>query len=200
MPGEYPNAICIFCAHRTSHEAYVWPVVGTRASPLCGGGSPEIAARWSAIHCPPAGLHAQDDSARSARVNHYGRTRYPTATTFLVLADGGGSHSARHLVFKAELQRLGDTLKVTIRMAHDPYCSKWNPVEHRVSPHFTRTMQGAILTSQQQTKILLERAGVILADQVKNLDWQARDAEFICTLPDMVMREVLQKIGLLLTE
>jgi len=42
--------------------------------------------------------------------------------------------------------------------------------------------------------------GVILADQVKSLDWQARDAEFIGTLPAMVTREVLQKIGLLLTE
>lgn len=43
-------------------------------------------------------------------------------------------------------------------------------------------------------------SGVILADQVKSLDWQARAVEFICTLPDAVTREVLQKIGLLLAE
>jgi mRNA interferase MazF len=42
--------------------------------------------------------------------------------------------------------------------------------------------------------------GVILADQVKSLDWQARDAEFIGALPATVTREVLQKIGLLLAE
>jgi mRNA interferase MazF len=42
--------------------------------------------------------------------------------------------------------------------------------------------------------------GVILADQVKSLDWQARDVEFIGTLPPGVTREILQKIGLLLTE
>jgi len=42
--------------------------------------------------------------------------------------------------------------------------------------------------------------GVILADQVKSLDWQARAVEFICALPDAVTREVLQKIGLLLAE
>ena len=42
--------------------------------------------------------------------------------------------------------------------------------------------------------------GVILADQVKSLDWQARDVEFICALPVAVTREMLQKIGLLLTE
>ncbi len=43
-------------------------------------------------------------------------------------------------------------------------------------------------------------SGVILADQVKSLDWQARAVEFICALPATVMREVLQKIGLLLAE
>lgn len=43
-------------------------------------------------------------------------------------------------------------------------------------------------------------SGVILADQVKSLDWQARAVEFICALPDTVTQEVLQKIGLLLAE
>lgn len=42
--------------------------------------------------------------------------------------------------------------------------------------------------------------GVVLADQVKSLDWGARNAEFICTLPTMVTGEILQKIGLLLAE
>lgn len=42
--------------------------------------------------------------------------------------------------------------------------------------------------------------GVILADQVKSLDWRAREVEFICALPDAVTREVLQKISLLLAE
>lgn len=43
-------------------------------------------------------------------------------------------------------------------------------------------------------------SGVILADQVKSLDWQARAVEFICALPDAATREVLQKLGLLLAE
>ncbi len=41
-------------------------------------------------------------------------------------------------------------------------------------------------------------SGVILADQVKSLDWRARNAEAICTLPQRVLSEVLQRIGLLL--
>jgi mRNA interferase MazF len=40
--------------------------------------------------------------------------------------------------------------------------------------------------------------GVILADQVKSLDWAARDAELLCVLPAGTMREVLQKLGTLL--
>jgi len=41
--------------------------------------------------------------------------------------------------------------------------------------------------------------GAILADQVKSLDWRARKAELICTLPATTMIEVLGKLGTLLS-
>jgi mRNA interferase MazF len=41
-------------------------------------------------------------------------------------------------------------------------------------------------------------AGVVLADQVKNLDWRVRKAEFICKLPQETTNEVLEKLGTLL--
>ena len=44
----------------------------------------------------------------------------------------------------------------------------------------------------------LTASGVILADQVKSLDWRAREAEWICTLPAATMNEVLQKVSALL--
>ncbi len=37
--------------------------------------------------------------------------------------------------------------------------------------------------------------GAILADQVKSLDWRARQAELIDTLPDITITEVLQKLN-----
>jgi mRNA interferase MazF len=40
--------------------------------------------------------------------------------------------------------------------------------------------------------------GAILSDQVKSLDWRARNIEFICTLPEDTISEVLQKLGALL--
>jgi len=41
-------------------------------------------------------------------------------------------------------------------------------------------------------------SGAVLADQVKSLDWQARNAELICALPPETVTEVLQKLGTLL--
>ncbi len=40
--------------------------------------------------------------------------------------------------------------------------------------------------------------GVILADQVKSLDWRIRQAEFICKLPRETTVDVLEKLGALL--
>jgi mRNA interferase MazF len=44
----------------------------------------------------------------------------------------------------------------------------------------------------------LKVGGVILADQVKSLDWRVREAEKIGQLPAHTVNEVLQKLGLLL--
>ncbi len=44
----------------------------------------------------------------------------------------------------------------------------------------------------------LEIDGVILADQIKNLDWKIRNAEFISKLPDIALSETLNKINVLI--
>ena len=40
-------------------------------------------------------------------------------------------------------------------------------------------------------------AGVVLADQVKSLDWQARKAARICPLPENVVAQVLRRFNAL---
>jgi len=40
--------------------------------------------------------------------------------------------------------------------------------------------------------------GVILADQIRNLDWNVRKASFIAKAPESILEEVLEKIQLLL--
>ena len=44
----------------------------------------------------------------------------------------------------------------------------------------------------------LEASGVVLADQVKNLDWRARKASLCCRVPEETIRDVLAKLGTLL--
>ena len=44
----------------------------------------------------------------------------------------------------------------------------------------------------------LEIKGVILADQIKNLDWKTRKAEFICKLPKTAVAETINKINVLI--
>jgi mRNA interferase MazF len=41
-------------------------------------------------------------------------------------------------------------------------------------------------------------SGAILADQVKSLDWKARNADFLERVPEPVLREVLLKLGTLI--
>jgi len=40
--------------------------------------------------------------------------------------------------------------------------------------------------------------GVILADQIRNLAWRARKAEFITHIPRNILEEILEKIAVLL--
>jgi len=44
----------------------------------------------------------------------------------------------------------------------------------------------------------LEIKGVILADQIKSLDWQARNAMLIYKLPDEIFEEVIVKLRTLI--
>lgn len=45
----------------------------------------------------------------------------------------------------------------------------------------------------------LEIEGVALADQLRSLDWRAREAEFIGRAPEYVVKEIVGKVQALLT-
>jgi hypothetical protein len=62
-----------------------------------------------------------------------GKARYPHAHELLITADGGGSNGYRTRLWKTELQKLANDLKLTIRVCHfPPGTSKWNKIEHRM--------------------------------------------------------------------
>lgn len=73
---------------------------------------------------------------------------YPIAKCILILCDGGGSNSNAHYIFKEDLEKTALELGVDIRIAHyPPYCSKWNPIEHRLFPFVSKELRGANYTS-----------------------------------------------------
>jgi hypothetical protein len=81
---------------------------------------------------------------------------YPQAEEILLLMDGGGSNSCLHYIVKEDLQKLANELKMKITVAHyPPYCSKYNPIEHRLFPHLQRSWEGVVFTNYE---IIKERA------------------------------------------
>lgn len=89
----------------------------------------------------------------------HGHQHYPDARRLLLLCDGGGSNAANHPRFKEDLQALADRLGLELRVAHyPPYCSKHNPIEHRLFPHITRACQGVVFHSVDIAKQFMEKA------------------------------------------
>ena len=88
-----------------------------------------------------------------------GRADYPRAKKLLVLCDGGGSNSATMYLFKEDLQELANRLGIEIRVAHyPPYCSKYNPIEHRLFPHLTRACRGVIFHTLETVGYYMAKA------------------------------------------
>jgi len=53
---------------------------------------------------------------------------------------------------------LANRIGIEIRIAHyPPYESKYNPIEHRLFPHVTRSCQGVVFVSVELVKELMER-------------------------------------------
>jgi len=79
-----------------------------------------------------------------------GRERYPKAKSLLITADGGGSNGSRLRLWKIELQKLADELRIPITVCHlPPGTSKWNKIEHRLFSFITGNWRGKPLVSHQ---------------------------------------------------
>ena len=50
------------------------------------------------------------------------------------------------------------TIGINIRIAHyPPYCSKWNPIEHKLFPHVSKAIRGANITSVKMLEKHIKR-------------------------------------------
>jgi Rhodopirellula transposase DDE domain len=78
----------------------------------------------------------------------HGSNNYDKNEPMLILADGGGSNGSQNRLFKLELQDWADEEGLKIRICHyPPYCSKYNPIEHRLFPAITNALKGVMLDS-----------------------------------------------------
>jgi hypothetical protein len=86
------------------------------------------------------------------------RCNYPHAKKMLILCDGGGSNHSWHYVVKEQFKLLAERLQIEIVVAHyPPYCSKWNPIEHRAFSFISRQWQGIKFDNYDIIKELAEQ-------------------------------------------
>lgn len=79
-----------------------------------------------------------------------GRIIYPKMKSLLITADCGGSNGYRVRLWKRELQKLSNELKIVINVSHyPPGTSKWNKIEHRMFSFISKNWRGKPLISRQ---------------------------------------------------
>jgi len=90
--------------------------------------------------------------------NNYIKQDYPKAKKILILCDGGGSNSSSYYVVKEMFKKLSEKLQVQIVVAHyPPYCSKWNPIEHRAFSFISKKWEGEVFENHEKIKEIAEQ-------------------------------------------
>jgi hypothetical protein len=77
-----------------------------------------------------------------------GRPVYRKAKRLLITADAGGSNGPKVRLWKVELQKFADEIRLPITVSHfPPGTSKWNKIEHRLFSFISQNWRGKPLTS-----------------------------------------------------
>jgi hypothetical protein len=107
----------------------------------------------------------------------FGRQHYWYAPRLLLLCDCGGSNGNRQQRFKQELCELAADMRCDIRVAHyPPGCSKYNPIEHRLFCHVSRSLRAVVLKTIEVAKTFIERttttAGLRVVAEIARRSYQ----------------------------
>jgi len=131
-----------------------------------------------------------------------GKSHYPADTPMLLLADCGGSNGYRVNLFRDRLQQLANCLQRTIRVSHlPPYCSKYNPIDHRLFCHISRSLNSLLLTSleviRNAVKRTTTRTGLRVVAEVARKKYIANEkpsAEYLAN-PTIIRDETLPQFN-----
>jgi hypothetical protein len=107
----------------------------------------------------------------------YGIHQYPDAKNILLLCDAGGANSYRHFIFKHKLMAFAEQTGLSVIVCHyPPYCSKWNPIEHRLFSQVHKAMEGVVFTDYQTIQKLIEqtstKAGLTVMVRLNHKEYQ----------------------------
>ncbi|MGM9768105.1 MAG: hypothetical protein ACI3Z0_06550 [Candidatus Cryptobacteroides sp.] len=107
--------------------------------------------RWFLVQRPPTSRLKGPATAKLVKLwEQHLKWQYPDAHTLVILCDGGGSNSSAHRIVKQDLMDLANKLGIRLLVVHyPPYCSKFNPIEHRLFSQITRSWSGVPLMSLQ---------------------------------------------------
>jgi len=128
------------------------------------------------------------------------KKHYPKAKKLLILCDGGGSNSSSHYVVKEQLKHLAEILGIEIVVAHyPPYCSKWNPIEHKAFSYISKKWEGVVFDDYEIMKELAEqtttKTGFSVKAYINEKTYQTgkkASEEFMNTMP-VIFNKVLPK-------
>lgn len=109
-----------------------------------------------------------------------GKWNYPREVPILLLADCGGSNGYRVNLFRDQLQQLANRLQRTIRVSHiPPYCSKYNPIDHRLFCHVHRALSSLLLKSIDVMRQAIERTttrkGLKVATELARVTYKPKE-------------------------
>jgi len=77
-----------------------------------------------------------------------GKLQYKKSKSLLITADCGGSNGYKIRLWKWELQKLANELKMEIHVCHfPPGTSKWNKIEHRMFSYISKNWRGVPLAT-----------------------------------------------------
>jgi hypothetical protein len=118
------------------------------------------------------------DNIRNVWTEHL-QYQYPEAHTMMLLCDGGGSNACNHYIVKEDLVKLAKSLNINILVSHPPpYCSKYNPIEHRLFSQVSRTWEGIPFYNIQFIKELTDttstKTGLSVCTTINSKSYQTK--------------------------